>query len=110
MLEFSRALVVVAFDEVDCFAVDPLAIGRDLFDSPQAEISKEIEHVIRLHTFVQTVCDHLVHFLSSRKGTIAVPNDIEVTEVKVGCEPNIAHSLFSCSLVPMLHTLLLPEA
>jgi hypothetical protein len=91
MLELSCRLVVIAFDKMNRFAVQPLAIGCYVFRSPQTEIAEEIQNVICFRTCIHAVRDCIVHFMSVLERTIAVPDDVEMSEVKVGREPNVTH-------------------
>ena len=88
---FARHLVMVSLDKMDRLAVQALAIGRDLFDAAHAEISEEIKCVVWLDTLVHPIHDVRIHLFRSRERSIAVANDIEVPEVKVGREPSINH-------------------
>jgi hypothetical protein len=60
------------------------------FDA-QAEIPKEIQRVVRLDVRVHPIRDVGIHFFGARKRTIAVADDVEVPEVKIGREPRIGH-------------------
>ena len=91
MLKLARSPVVIAFDEVDGPAGQPLSIGGHTFRSSQAKIPEEIENIVRFGASVDALADRFVHFVRVRKGTIAVPNDVEVAEMKVGGEPDTAH-------------------
>jgi hypothetical protein len=91
MLKLSRSPVVVAFDKVDCSAGQPLSIGNYAFRSSQAEIPEKIKNIAWLGASVNTLADYIVHLLRIRKRAIAVPNDVEVAEMKIGREPDIAH-------------------
>ena len=92
MLELSHCFVVIAFSKVNCPARQPLPICGHLFRLSHAEVTKEIEDVIRLDTRIHAVRDRIVHLLRVCKRTVAVPNDVEVSEVEVGREPNVTHS------------------
>jgi hypothetical protein len=83
---------VVAFDEVNRPASQALPICRNLLCTTHAEIAQEIEDVVRLDTCVHAVGNCSVHLLRIREGTITVPNDVVVPEVKVGRKPNLAHT------------------
>ena len=90
-LEFARHLVVIAFNEMDSFAVQTLAIGCNLFNAAHAEIAEKIQRVVWLDALVQSIRDARIHLFRACKRSITVANDIEVPEVKVGCEPSISH-------------------
>lgn len=100
MLELSHCFVVIAFSEVDSPARQPLPVGGYLFCLSHAEVAEKIEDVIRLDTRIHTVRNRIVHLLRVCKRTVAVPNDVEVSEVEVGREPNVTHSSFSSVIGP----------
>ena len=91
VLYFSRRSVVISVDEVDRLAGNLIAIEGNCFWSSHAEVPEEIEHVIRLHRRVQALDDRLVHLLRVREWTVAVANDVEVPEMKVGGKPGVSH-------------------
>jgi hypothetical protein len=84
---------MVSLDKMDRLAIQALAIGRDLFDAAHAEITEEIQHVVWLDTLVHPIHDARDHLFRGLERSIAVANDIEVPEVKVGREPSISHTL-----------------
>ena len=84
---------MIAFNEMDLFAVQTLAIGRDLFDAAHAETAEEIQRVVWLDTLVHPIHDARVHLFRGRERSIAVANDIEMPEVIVGREPSVSHNL-----------------
>jgi hypothetical protein len=84
---------VIAFNEVGLFAVQTLAVGRNLFDAAHAEIPKEIQHVVWLDALVHPIRDARIHLSRGRERPIAVSNDIEVPKMKIGREPGISHNL-----------------
>jgi len=100
MLELSHCSVVIAFSKVNCPARQPLPIGGYLFCLSHAEVAEKIEDVIRLDTRIHTVRNRIVHLLRVCERTVAVSNDVEVSEVEVGREPNVTHSLFSSVISP----------
>ena len=105
MLKLSRSPVVVAFDKVDCSAGQPLSIGNYAFRSSQAEIPEKIKDIAWLGASVDTLADRVVHLLHARKGTIAIPNNVEVAEMKIGREPDIAHGFILVDLRAQRHRL-----
>ena len=105
MLKLSRSLVVVAFDKVDCSAGQPLSIGNYAFRSSQAEIPEKIKGIAWLGASVNTLADYIVHLLRIRKRAIALPNDVEVAEMKIGREPDIAHGFLLVDLGAQRHRL-----
>ena len=105
MLKLSRSPVVVAFDKVDCSAGQPLSIGNYAFRSSQAEIPEKIKNIAWLGASVNTLADHIVHLLRIRKRAIALPNDVEVAEMKIGREPDIAHGFLLVDLGAQRHRL-----
>lgn len=52
---------------------------------------REKKNIAWLGASVNTLADHIVHLLRISKRAIAVPNDVEVAEMKIGREPDIAH-------------------
>lgn len=98
MLKLARSPVVVAFDEVDGPAGQPLSIGGHTFRPSQAEISEEIKSIVRLGASVDALADRFVHLRRVCKRTIAVPNDVEVAEMKIRREPDTAHGLILVDL------------
>lgn len=56
---------------------------------PDAEVSKEVQNVIRFCAIIQALKNRLIHLLGGFEGAIAIPNDILVPEMKIGREPNI---------------------
>lgn len=93
MLELSHYFVVIAFSEMDSPARQPFPIGGYLFRLSHAEVTEKIKDVIRLDTRIHTVRNRIVHLLNVCEGTVAVPNDVEMSEVEVGREPNVTHNL-----------------
>ena len=83
---------MVSLNKMDRLAVQALAIGHHLFNVAHAEIPKEIQRVVRLDVRVHPIRDVRIHLFRTRKRTIAIANDIEVPEVKIGREPRIGHS------------------
>ena len=53
---------------------------------------EEIEHVIRLDQRIQTLQDGGVHLPRVCERTVAVANDIEVPQMKVGSKPSVSHN------------------
>lgn len=100
MLELSCRLVVITFDKMNCLAVQPLSISCYVFRSSQTKVAEEIQNVICLRTGIHAVCDCFVHLMSVRERTIAVPDNVEMSEVKVGCEPNVTHISMLVSMQP----------
>jgi hypothetical protein len=84
--------VVISINEVDCLAGDLIAIKGNGLRAAHAEVSEEIEHVIRLDQRIQTLQDGCVHLPRVREGTVAVANDIEVPQMKVGRKPSVSHN------------------
>jgi len=83
---------MVSLNKMDRLAVQALAIVRHLFNVPHAEIPKEIERIVRLDVRVHPIHDVRIHLFRARKRTIAIADDVEVPEVKIGCEPRIGHT------------------
>ena len=108
MLKLSRSSVVVAFDKVDCPAGQPLSIGGHALRSSEAEIPEEIEDIVWFGASVDTLADRVVHLLHARKGTIAIPNNVEVAEMKIRREPDTAHGFILVDLRAQRHRLAEP--
>ena len=82
---------MVSLNKMDRLAIQALAIGRHLFNAAHAKVPKEIERVVWLDVRVHPIRDVRIHFFRARKRTIAIADDVEVPEVKIGCEPGIGH-------------------
>ena len=82
---------MVSLNKMDRLAVQTLAIGRHLFNAAHAEIPKEIERIVWLDVRVYPICDVRIHLFRARERTIAIADDVEVPEVKIGREPRIGH-------------------
>ena len=91
MLKLPRRLVVIAVDEMDGLASQPLAICRHAIVLAETEISEEIHRVIWLHKGIQSIHDHLIHLPRIGERAIAISDDVEVSKVKVGREPSVSH-------------------
>src|ERR1035437_2668707 len=91
ILELSRDLVMISVNEMDRLAAEALAVGRDLFNAAHAKIPKEIERIVLLDVCVHPIQDERIHLFRARKRTIAVADDVEVPEVKIGREPRVGH-------------------
>ena len=76
---------------MDRLAVQALAIGRHLFNAAHAEIPKEIERIVWLDVRVHPIRDARIHLFRVLKRTLAIVDDVEVSEVKIGCEPGLGH-------------------
>jgi len=92
-LGFARHFVMVPLDKMDRLAVQALAIGHHLFNASHAKVPEEIERIIWLDVRVHPIRDVRIHLFRARKRTIAIANDVEMPEVKIGCEPSIGHAL-----------------
>src|SRR5271166_3332217 len=91
MLKLPRRLVVIAVDEMDGLASQPVAICRHAVVLAETEISEEIKHVVGLHAGIQSIHNHLIHLPRIRERAIAISNDVEVSKVKVGRKPSVSH-------------------
>src|ERR1035437_6878573 len=91
---------MVSLNKLDRLAVQALAIGRHLFNARHAKIPKEIERLVLLDVRVHPIRDARIHLVRVLKRTIAIANDIEVSEVKIGCEPGIGHVLIMKDRLP----------
>jgi hypothetical protein len=93
VLELSRHFVMIAVNEMDRLAAQALAVGRDLFNIAHAKVPKEIERIVLLNARVHPIQDARIHLFRALKRTIAIADDVEVPEVKIGREPRIGHVL-----------------
>src|ERR1017187_8931103 len=91
MLKLPRRLVVIAVDEMDGLAGQPLAICRHAIVLAETEISEEIHCVIWLHKGIQSIHNHLIHLPRIGERAIAISDDVEVSKVKVGRKPSVSH-------------------
>ena len=91
MLKLPRRLVVIAVDEMDGLASEPIAICCHAIVLAETEISEEIKCVLGLHTGVQSIHNHLIHLPRICERAIAISDDVEVSKVKVGREPSVSH-------------------
>jgi hypothetical protein len=90
-LGFARHFVMISLNKMDRFAAQTLAIGRHLFNAAHAKIPKEIERIVWLDVRVHPIRDVRIHLFRARKRTIAIADDVEVPEVKIGGELRIGH-------------------
>jgi hypothetical protein len=88
---FARHFVVVSLDKMDRLAVQALAISHDFFNASHAKIPKKIERIVWLDVRVHPIRDARIHLFRARKRAIAIADDVEVSEVKIGCEPSVGH-------------------
>lgn len=91
LCEFTSVFVVISGNGKDLLAPDVLSEFRSSRFRTDSEISQEVQNVVRFCTRVKAFENLLIHFLDSSERAIAVPNDILVTEMKIGCEPNVWH-------------------
>jgi hypothetical protein len=91
-LGFARHFVMVSLNKIDRLAVQALAIGSDFFKATHAKVPKEIERIVLLDVRVHPIRDVRIHLFRALKRTIAIADDVEVPEVKIGCEPHIGHA------------------
>jgi len=102
MLKLSRRLVVIAVDEMDGLASQPLAICRHAIVLAETEISEEIHCVIWLHKGIQSIHNHLIHLPRIGERAIAISDDVEVSKVKVGRKPSVSHDDDYAGMIPAL--------
>jgi hypothetical protein len=91
MLKLPRRLVVIAVDEMDGLASQPVAICRHAVVLAETEISEKIQCVVWLYKGVQSIHNNLIHLPRICEWAIAISNDVEVSKVKVGREPSVSH-------------------
>ena len=92
--EFAGFLVVVSRECKYPLTANLLAKFRSSRLWADAEISEEVQNIVRFYTRVQTFQNLPVHFLDSVERAIAVLDDVLVPQMKVGGEPNVEHSAF----------------
>ena len=97
MLKLPRRLVVIAVDEMDGLASQPIAVCRHVVMLAETEISEEIQCVVGLHTGIQSIHNHLIHLPRIRERAIAISDDVEMSKVKVGRKPSVSHDVFDHS-------------
>jgi len=102
MLKLPRRLVVIAVDEMDGLASQPIAVCRHVVVLTETEISEEIQCVVGLHAGVQSIHNHLIHLPRIRERAIAVSNDVEVSKVKIGRKPSVGHDDDYAGMTPVL--------
>jgi hypothetical protein len=94
LIKFASFLVMVSGECKYLLATNLLAKLRSSCLWADAEISEEVQNVVRLCTRVQAFQNLVIHFFDSLERTIAVSNDVLVPQMKVGGEPNVEHSSF----------------
>jgi hypothetical protein len=99
-LGFARHFVVVSLDKMDRLAVQELAIRSHLLNASHAKIPKKIERIVWLDVRVHPIRDARIHLFSVLKRTLAIADDVEVSEVKIGCKPGIGHVLIMKDRLP----------
>src|ERR1035437_2358382 len=82
---------MVSLNKMDRLAVQALAIGRDFFNAAHAKIPKEVERIFWLDVRVHSIRDVRIHLFRVLKRTIAIADNVEMPEVKIGGEPRIGH-------------------
>ena len=92
--KFARFFVMVSRECKYLLAANLLAKLRSSCLWADAEISEEVQNVVRLCTRVQAFQNLPIHFLDSLERAIAVSDDVLVPQMKVGGEPNVEHSSF----------------
>ena len=70
--QLANLFIVISRHRKDCLAANLLAVLQRFRLAPDAELPKEIENVIGLNGGVETVEDHLIHFLDASKRSITV--------------------------------------
>ena len=91
MLKLPRCLVVIAVDEMDGLASQPIAVCRHVVVLAETEISEKIKRVVWLHTGIQSIHNHLIHLPRICEGAIAISDDVKVSKVIVGRKPSVSH-------------------
>ena len=91
--QLASFFVVIAGERKDLPATNVLAVLQNPRLASDAEISQEIESVIRLHRSIQTFKDRLIHLLDTSKRAIAVADYVVVSKMKICCEPCVRHNV-----------------
>ena len=94
--QLASFFVVIAGERKDLPATNVLAVLQNPRLASDAEISQEIESVIRLYRSIQTFKDRLIHLLDTSKWAIAVADYVAMPEMKIRREPYVRH--VSCEL------------
>lgn len=89
--KFASIFVMVSGECKYLFAANLSSKLRSSCLWADAEISEEVQNVVRFCTHVKTFQNLLIHFLYILEWAIAVTNDVLVAEMKVSGEPNIVH-------------------
>jgi hypothetical protein len=89
--QLASFFVVIAGERKDLPATNVLAVLQNPRLASGAEISQEIESVIRLHRSIQTFKDRLIHLLDTSKRAIAVVDYVVMPEMKICGEPYVRH-------------------
>ncbi len=74
----------MAVDEVDCLAGNLFAIEGDGLRPAHGRVTEEREQLVRLHRRIHALQDCRVQLLCVCEQTVAVTNDVEVPQWKVG--------------------------
>jgi hypothetical protein len=77
----------------DLLALNPAPISTNSCLASHAKITQEIKNIIGFHGRIQPFDNLLVHLFGGRERATAVADDIRVSEVEVGGEPSVWHSL-----------------
>src|SRR4051794_5517338 len=83
--------IVVTLDEEDVLAADSTAVREGVLPVSAAEVAEKVNRVSLGDASIQP-CEYLVvHVGYSRERPVAVANDVLMSEVKVGGEPDLRH-------------------
>src|ERR1035441_4609070 len=74
MLKLPRRLVVIAVDEMDGLASQPIAVCRHVVMLGETEISEKIQCVVWLYKGVQSIHNNLIHLPRICEWAIAISN------------------------------------
>lgn len=97
VLDFPNHAVMIPQYKVDPLATNRLPISQRDLGSTYAKIAQEVEFIFRLDAFVDASKNFLVHFTGTCERASTVANDIGVSEMEVGCEPDHEESsLYGC--------------
>jgi len=87
--KFASFFVVVSGECKYLLAANLLSKFRSPCFWANAEISKEVQNVVRFYMRVQAFKNRMIHFLNGFKRAIAVPNNVLVPQMKISSEPNV---------------------
>ncbi len=76
---------MITHNQNDVLAVQPLSILGWIATS-KTKVPKVIEHIVCLYLCIDSIKYRLIHLFNCRKGSIAVFDDVGVSEVSITCK------------------------